>query len=65
VLTPPAGDINQDMRVDFKDLVVFSQNWLASHCQFPDYCNKCDLNKSGSVDIVDLFILIQNWLTGV
>jgi hypothetical protein len=64
-LTPPAGDVNQDMRVDLNDAAIFSQNWLASNCQLPDYCNGCDIDKSGRVDIADLSILVQNWLVGV
>jgi hypothetical protein len=64
-LTPPAGDANQDMRVDFIDAAMFSQNWLAGNCQFPDYCGGSDINQSGRVDIADLSILMQNWLIGV
>jgi hypothetical protein len=64
-LTPPAGDVNQDMRVNLNDAAMFSQNWLASNCQFPDYCGGSDINKSGTVDIADLSILVENWLVGV
>ena len=64
-LTPPAGDVNQDMQVDLNDAAMFNQNWLANNCQSPDYCNGSDINKSGRVDIADLSILMQNWLAGV
>jgi hypothetical protein len=64
-LTPPAGDVNQDMQVDLNDAAVFSQNWLAANCQFPDYCSGSDINKSGNVDIADLSILVHSWLIGV
>ncbi len=66
VVTPEvfaAGDTSKDGRVDFNDLLIVTQNWLASDCNSQNnWCSGADIDQSGSVDMKDFAVLAQNWL---
>ena len=51
----PVGDLNEDGRVDFADLHVFSGSWLAEGCAAGG-C-EADLNGAGKVDWRDFAYL--------
>ena len=51
----PPTDLNRDCKVDFADLVLFAQQWLAA----PE--STADFNGDDSVDMNDLNVLAQNW----
>jgi len=52
----PAGDLNNDDRVDIADLLIFGGIWLTN----PGIPG--DLNDDGRVDMGDLGIIAVNWL---
>ncbi|MCJ7729685.1 MAG: hypothetical protein MUO27_07410, partial [Sedimentisphaerales bacterium] len=49
------GDVNDDCRVDSKDLQIFSEQWLAPN-------GIADLDKVNGVNLIDFALLAQNWL---
>ncbi|MBN1361980.1 MAG: lamin tail domain-containing protein [Sedimentisphaerales bacterium] len=51
----PAGDLNNDYRVDQADLVLFAGQWLASESP------TADLNGDGEVNGIDLARLARHW----
>ncbi|NLH17222.1 MAG: hypothetical protein GX455_11640 [Phycisphaerae bacterium] len=59
---PPAGDVNSDCHVNWYDLEIFAQQWLASDCIQPTNCFGADLDRSGGVTLHnDFSILSGNW----
>ncbi|MBI9015932.1 MAG: hypothetical protein JEZ07_01595 [Phycisphaerae bacterium] len=54
----PAGDINDNMKVELGDFAALSQEWLGDSSILP----QCDLNGDELIDINDMAILCQNWL---
>jgi hypothetical protein len=54
------GDVNYDCFVDFKDIGVLAQNWLALGCISPSWCNGTDTNRSRNVDFRDFAAFAQN-----
>jgi hypothetical protein len=58
----PAGDVNGDCHVDWLDLEVFAQQWLAIDCAQTANCLGADLDLSGAVTLNnDFSILSANW----
>ena len=57
-----AGDLNDDQRVDLKDLRIFAWQWLAPVCLAPG-CS-ANLNGVDGVNMADLALLAQNWHQG-
>jgi hypothetical protein len=55
-------DLNSDGTVDFKDLALFSNEWMKDDCAEPNYCNGADLDFDGDVDHKDLQLFTQFWL---
>jgi len=55
-------DFNQDTKVDFADLALFSLYWLQTDCSDPDWCTGTDLNTDGVVDQADLKLFTDFWL---
>ena len=55
-------DFNQDTKVDFTDLALFSLYWLQTDCTDPDWCSGTDLNVDGIVDHDDLVLFADHWL---
>ena len=57
-----AGDINADCHVNWLDLEVFAQQWLAIDCAQTANCQGADLDRNGSVTLGnDFAILSANW----
>jgi hypothetical protein len=66
VLTPiphPA-DFCRDGSINFRDLAVFSSQWLQQNCTDPNtsWCQKADLDRSGKVDASDMELFAGYWL---
>ena len=55
-------DFNQDTKVDFADLALFSIYWLQTGCTIPDWCAGTDLNTDGVVNHDDLMLFTYYWL---
>jgi hypothetical protein len=51
----PPGDFNNDCRVDFADLRLLAERWLASDV------TPADMNNNGHVDAVDLALFARQW----
>ena len=51
----PTGDLNRNCKVDFKDVELFAEQWLA------DSNNSADFTGSNGVNIVDFSLLAENW----
>ncbi len=60
--TAITGDFDGDQCVSFKDLKVFTFNWLSSPCREPNWCGECDFNYSGRVTFEDFVLLAKYWL---
>jgi hypothetical protein len=60
----PVADINLDTKVNFIDYAILCGLWGQTSCEFPDWCNGCDLDKSHIVDINDLAQMTEYWLFG-
>lgn len=58
----PVADIDLNGRVDFTDYAMLCDLWGQSSCQFPDFCDGCDLDKSDVVDMNDLSQMTKYWL---
>jgi len=56
------GDINNDSRVNFKDLGIMAENWLDS-CSSPSWCNGADIDTDDTVNMKDYALLAGNWGT--
>jgi hypothetical protein len=49
--------------VDLVDLQYFSERWLNTGCDSPDWCEGADLDQLGGiVDLRDFAIFAENWL---
>jgi len=59
---PIPGDINQDGKVNIGDFEILIDNWGASDCSAPSWCNSADLNMDGEVNLADLDIILDNWI---
>jgi len=57
-----AGDLNNDQRVDHKDLQIFAWQWLDPVCMAPG-CS-ADLDGINGVNLADYALLALNWLQG-
>jgi formylglycine-generating enzyme required for sulfatase activity len=57
----PKGDISLDGIIDYRDLLIFSEQWLMI-CSGPTWCEGCDFDKSSFVDFADFAIFCENWL---
>ncbi|HIJ51708.1 MAG TPA: hypothetical protein HPP66_00960, partial [Planctomycetes bacterium] len=53
------GDLNADHKVDFKDLQIFSLQWLDPSGCFGSGC--ADLDGLNGIDMVDFALLAANW----
>jgi len=56
------GDLNDDQRVDCKDLRIFAWQWLDPWCLVSD-CT-ANLNGIGGVNLLDFAMLAGNWYQG-
>ncbi len=53
------GDLNADNKVNFKDLQIFSLQWLDPSGCFGSVC--ADLDGVNGVDMADFALLAKNW----
>ncbi len=60
----PVADIDLDSEVNFIDYAMLCDLWGQTACEFPDFCNGCDLDKSDVVDMNDLSQMTEYWLFG-
>ena len=61
VVPPPnLGDVNNDSKVDMKDVAIVAMAY-GSKVGDPRYNPQADLNSDGVVDIIDLMILTRNY----
>ena len=51
------ADLNTDGAVDYKDLMLFSEQWLNEEKLLAE-----NLNRNGAVDFIDFAIFANNWL---
>lgn len=60
----PAADINGDLKVDLRDLSIFSAAWLSEDGSSSNFDSSCDISlpSDGSIDIGDLSVFASNWL---
>lgn len=58
----PAGDIQQDCRVDLEDLMFIHYSWMEQGCEEPEWCSLGDVNQDGRVGIEDLAVLSGSWM---
>jgi hypothetical protein len=58
IIEPLLGDLDGNNKVNFKDLVLFSAQWLGP------VRSPADLNARDGVDTADFAILAENWLEG-
>ncbi|MGD0786202.1 MAG: dockerin type I domain-containing protein [Sedimentisphaerales bacterium] len=56
-----SGDFNNDCTVDFRDMKILAQNWLATNCIGQLWCGGADTNRNGTVNFRDFAALAQNW----
>ncbi|MHC4616245.1 MAG: hypothetical protein ACYTEQ_00690 [Planctomycetota bacterium] len=57
-----AVDLNADCYVDWSDLRVIGDMWLAGDCCDPNWCGGADLNEDEDVDLVDFSAFAELWL---
>lgn len=55
----PTGDLNYDFAVDWGDLWLFAEQWLAPEGCPGSYC--ADFDNNGDVNNVDFTMLAENW----
>ena len=55
----PVGDLNEDRRVDIRDLGVLAEQWLHESCLAPG-C-EADLDGTAGVNAADFAIFARNW----
>ena len=56
------ANANGDNNIDFLDVAIIGQYWLASSCSPPDWCAGADIDLSAAVGMTDVAILADNWL---
>ena len=57
-----AGDLNNDLRVDFEDIQILGEQWLDPDCLISS-CT-ANLNSIDGVNLDDFALLAQNWHLG-
>ncbi len=57
-----SGDVNNDCKINMRDLADFLAQWLRNDCGDVSNCEGADLEPDGDVDLVDFAILTGNWL---
>lgn len=57
-----AGDLNLDDSVDYVDLGILVDSWLASGCTGSCWCGRADLDQSGEVNFADFALVAAHWL---
>ncbi len=62
IATSPTGDLDVDGFVDFSDLALMVDHYLAEGCSLCSHDN-ADINRDGIVDLCDLARLMDNWLS--
>lgn len=55
-------DLNDDCYVDWSDLVIITDQWLAADCCEPDWCRGADSDEDKDVDFLDFSIFAGWWL---
>jgi hypothetical protein len=58
----PTGDLDKNGRVDLKDLLVFTDQWLDTGGCSDSNC--ADMSGDGDVNLVDFALLAENWYVG-
>jgi hypothetical protein len=53
----PVGDLNDDCKVDWDDMLPFAQDWLDP----PGSGSKANLDGLNRVDMADFTLLAKNW----
>jgi hypothetical protein len=57
------SDLNIDCHVDYEDLEIIVNNWLADDCAEPDNCGGADFEPTdGNVDLADFGTFAEQWL---
>ena len=56
------ADFDNNGEVSFLDLEFLISHWLASDCNYPEWCEGTDLNYNGRVDFIDFALFAENWL---
>ena len=56
------ANTNGDNNINFLDVAIIAQYWLASSCSPPDWCAGADIDLSTTVGMTDVAILADNWL---
>lgn len=56
------SDFDGDGDVDFTDYAIFASHWMATDCNYPNWCEGTDLDYSGTVDFNDITISTGDWL---
>jgi len=56
------SDFDDGGDVDFVDYAIFASHWLATDCNYPNWCEGTDLDYSGTVDFNDITIFTNDWL---
>ncbi|MHC4692016.1 MAG: FN3 associated domain-containing protein, partial [Planctomycetota bacterium] len=59
----PVGDLNNDCKVDFKDIRKFAWYWLDTNCLFSNCI--ADLDGVNGVNMADFALLAKNWLVEI
>ena len=59
---PCPGDCTGDGSTNIDDVLSLAENWLASRCGYPMYCNGCDFDGNGIVNLVGYADIAANWL---
>jgi parallel beta-helix repeat protein len=57
---PMVGDVNKDMKVDQKDLMLLAEAY-GSTAEKPNWNPNCDFNKDNKIAVLDLFDLSKNY----
>ena len=56
------ADIARNNTIDWGDLSIIAQHWLASGCEAANqWCGQADINGSTGVDLVDYALLSKDW----
>jgi rhamnogalacturonyl hydrolase YesR len=57
------SDLNTDCRVNYEDLEIIVDNWLATDCTEPTNCGGADFEpRDGAVDLYDFSDFAEQWL---
>jgi len=58
----PTRDMDSDGNVNFEDYSLFAEQWGASDCNEPNWCDGADFDLDGYVDWYDLGLFVDYWL---